>query len=79
MQQHKLIPCSGKLKSYIHEEILLPPAAQLLKDKLRKCDRLRSNKLSWNEIQKVVEISRSHYYRIKKRVSEVGYEGRAYA
>ena len=75
MQQHKLIPRSGKLKRFIHEEILLPPEAQLLKEKLSKCMRLRDNKVSWYEIQKVIEISRSHYYRIKKRVSEVGYEG----
>ena len=75
MKQHRLIPHSGKLKRYIYEEEELPALVGELKGKMEKCRLLRLSKVGWNKIRKVVEMGRSNYYRIKKKVRDKGYKG----
>jgi len=68
---HKL----NKVNKYILWEEQLNPEAKELKERLEYCSFLRSKKVLWNKIKEIVKISRSNYYRIKKKVKNCGYSG----
>jgi putative transposase len=75
MQLFTLHPTLYKLNKYVCPEEKLPPEAQELKKKLTHCSQLRSRKVPWEEIEAIVGMSRSNYYRLSSLVKLHGIKG----
>jgi IS30 family transposase len=75
MRAYTLHPTFFKLNRYILPEEKLSNDARKVKSKLEHCSNLRKHRVPWSEIKKIVGLSRSNYYRIKKLVSLYGVKG----
>lgn len=70
MQQYALYPQRRLLKAPIAQE--LPAPAEALRHKLRHCKQLMRRRVPWSEIADVTGMARSTYYRIAKKVAQLG-------
>jgi putative transposase len=75
MQLLKLHPKLYKLNQYVCPEENLPKEAIEIKRKLTHCSQLRRRKVPWKEIESIVGISRSNYYRLTALIKRHGIKG----